>query len=92
MANPGEGLGEPNPLPLLFLDQTEAQNARWNGDRAPPFLRVWITGPPLSQGLDPALYTEMERRARTYVPYWFLMSRSGVFHFEFFAIVKKPRN
>ena len=48
------------PGPPLFLNQTEARRAQKNffGDRLPPpFLRVWMTGPPppLSQGLDPAL-------------------------------------
>ena len=44
--------------PLLFLDQTdEALMAEKNvfGDRSPPLSKVWMTGPPLSQGLDPAL-------------------------------------
>ena len=31
-----------------------------------------------------------KRRARTYVLYWYLMSRA--FHFAFFSIVKKLRN
>ena len=41
----------------LFLDQTEA----WRGEKKkkletpPPYLRVWMTPTPLSQGLDPAL-------------------------------------
>ena len=44
-----EGLGPP-----LFLDQTE--KIFW-GDRPPPtpYLRVWMTEAPLSQGLDLAL-------------------------------------
>ena len=50
MADPGEG-----PAPL-FLEQT-GPKCRKNcfGDRATPYLRVWITAPPppLSQGLDP---------------------------------------
>ena len=55
MADPGEGPGVPPP-PLL-LDQTEAQRGKnFFGDRAPRYLRVWITAPrPLSQGLDLAL-------------------------------------
>ena len=54
VADPGEGPGGSAPL---FLDQSEARRAEkaWGGDRAPPYLRVWMTGPPLSQGLDPAL-------------------------------------
>ena len=46
--------------PPLFLDQTEARRAEkiWGGDRAPPYLRVWMTAPPplpSSEGLDPPL-------------------------------------
>ena len=46
--------------PLLFLDQThEALMAEKNvfGDCSPPLplSKVWMTRPPLSQGLDPAL-------------------------------------
>ena len=33
------------------------------GDRAPPFLRVWMIGSSLTQGLDPALYTEKGKKA-----------------------------
>ena len=44
---------------FLCLDQTdEAWMAKKNvfGDRSPPPLsKVWMTGAPLSQGLDPAL-------------------------------------
>ena len=44
----------------LFLDQTEAQRAEKNffGDRPPPlfYLRVWMTPPSLSQGLDLPLH------------------------------------
>ena len=38
----------------LFLDQS---GKFFFGDRAPPYLRVWLTIPPFppSQGLDPAL-------------------------------------
>ena len=52
-------------VPPLFLDQTVARGAEkiffWNPP-PPPYLRVWMTGPPpLSQGLDPALdYTEFK--------------------------------
>ena len=35
--------------PPLLLDQTEDQRAEKNsfGDSPPPYLRVWMTGPPL---------------------------------------------
>ena len=42
----------------LILDQTEARRAEnfLGGDRPPPtYLRVWMTGSSLSQGVDPAL-------------------------------------
>ena len=56
VADPGEGPGEPAPPPPppppapLFLDHAEARRAEKNsfGDRAAPFLRVWITGAPLN--------------------------------------------
>ena len=37
------------PLFFLFLDQTEALRAKKNffGRPPPPYLRVWMTGPPL---------------------------------------------
>ena len=39
MADPGEGAGEP--VPSLFLDQTEAQRAEKDFFKtAPPYLRV----------------------------------------------------
>ena len=53
VGDPGEG-GREGLGPPLFLDQTE--KVFW-GDRPPPtpYLRVWMTGAPLSQGLDLAL-------------------------------------
>ena len=40
-------------VPRLFLDQTEARKVEkiFFGDRAPPFLRVWMTGPPVSRSV-----------------------------------------
>ena len=40
----GRGTEGPPPPPSLFLDQTEARKAEKNlfGDRAPPYLKVWI--------------------------------------------------
>ena len=57
MADPGD---EPVGPPPLFLDQTEARRAEkkiFFGDRPPlpPYQRVWMTAPRLSQGLDSAL-------------------------------------
>ena len=59
VADPGEWPGGGGgSSPPLFLDQTEARRAEnflW--ETAPPatYLRVWMTGPSLSQGVDPAL-------------------------------------
>ena len=36
---------------FLFLDQTEEKFWR----PPPPYLRIWMTVPPLSEGLDPPL-------------------------------------
>ena len=44
VADPREGRGGPGPPPL-FLDQIEARRAEkyiFFGDRAPPYLKVWI--------------------------------------------------
>ena len=47
------------PLPSLFSDQTVARKGEtvlfFLETGHPPYLRVWMTSPPLSQGLDPAL-------------------------------------
>ena len=45
--------------PHLFVDQTEAQRAKklfLETAAPPPYLRVWMSAPPLSQALDPALH------------------------------------
>ena len=40
----------------LFLDQIEARRAKNKFlEKAPPYLRVWMTPPPPSEGLDPPL-------------------------------------
>ena len=55
--DPGEGPGRAWP-PSLFLDQTEARRAEKNcfGDQTPhPYLWVLMTGPALSEGVDPPL-------------------------------------
>ena len=42
------------PPPLIF-------RPNWGlKEGAPPYLRVWMTGAPLSQGLDPALVVPLE--------------------------------
>ena len=56
VVDPGEG--SRGPSPYLFLDQTEALWAEKTFLlRLPPlpYLRVWLTVPPLSEGLDPPL-------------------------------------
>ena len=50
------------PAPPLFLDQTEARRAEiifWETAPPPTYLRVWMTGPSLSQGVDPALLQQV---------------------------------
>ena len=57
-----QGRGQGDVPPPLFLDQTEARGAEKNffGDPPPPYLRVWMTPPPFSEGLDPPLkYNEI---------------------------------
>ena len=52
MADPGETLG----VPLIFRPNWGLQG--WKKKKLetpPPYLRVWMTPTPLSQGLDPAL-------------------------------------
>ena len=58
VADPGEWPGGGEVKSPLILDQTEARRAEnfLGGDRPPPtYLRVWMTGSSLSQGVDPAL-------------------------------------
>ena len=58
VADPGR-----HPPPTLFLDQTEARRSKiFFEDRVPPpppYLRVWMTGPRLTEGLDPPLLIPM---------------------------------
>ena len=44
--------------PPLFVDQTDTQRAKLFLETAPPppYLRVWMSAPPLSQALDLALH------------------------------------
>ena len=63
MADPGEGGEGPGRAEApLFLDQTEARRAEIkfmetavSPTPPPSYVRVWMTEPPLSQGLDLAL-------------------------------------
>ena len=44
---------------FLFLDQNEARRAeKKDFESVPPYLRVWMNRPPLSEGLDPPLNTK----------------------------------
>ena len=48
------------PPPPFFLDQTGARRSKFFFlDRVPPYLRVWMTGPPLTEGLDQPLLIPM---------------------------------
>ena len=52
----GRGEGPRGPGAPLFLDQTEARRAgKKLGRPGPPYLRVWMTAAPLSDGLNPPL-------------------------------------
>ena len=54
------GPGRAPPPPPFFLDQTGARRSKlFFLDRVPPYLRVWMTGPPLTEGLDPPLLIPM---------------------------------
>ena len=63
MADPGKGAGEP--VPPLFLDQTEAQRAEKDFLR-PLSLISWSEWPPppLSAGPDPPLYDNVSELYR----------------------------
>ena len=52
-----QGRGQGDPAPLIFRPNWGPEGAKTFGGRPPPplYLWVWITGPPLSQGLHPAL-------------------------------------
>ena len=52
MADPGEGPGDP---PYFYIKLRPEGPKKNFGDRVPPYLSVWVTAPPLCQGLDPAL-------------------------------------
>ena len=74
MADPGKGPGGPGSP--LFLDQTEARRAEKNffWDRASPYLRVWMTGPPWSVTVydfpvhDSALRKKKKTVVHTFLP------------------------
>ena len=55
-------------LRVLFVCQTETRKAekKFLGDWRPPYLRVWMTGPPpLSEGLDPPPIRNRKRERKT---------------------------
>ena len=54
MADPGEGPGGRGPL-IFRSNWGPMGRKKFFLDRAPPYHRVWMTGPPLSEGLDPQL-------------------------------------
>ena len=58
VADPGEGPGGGRGAPLYFWIKMSPKGPKtFFGDRPPPlYLRIWMTAPSLSQGLDPALY------------------------------------
>ena len=57
-----KGGARPGPGPSLFLDKTEVQRAKKNfleSNPPPPSKGLDDWGPPLSQGLDPALLKKL---------------------------------
>ena len=54
----GRGRGGGGGRPLYFLNKIRPKGPKtYFGDRLPPpYLRIWMTAPSLSPGLDPALY------------------------------------
>ena len=54
-ADPGEGL---SPLPYFSTKMTTEGSKKifWRPPPIPTYLRVWMTAPPLSDGLDPPLW------------------------------------
>ena len=63
VADTGEGHGGPP----LFLDQNGGPEGPKNffGDWAPPYLRVWMTAPHLSEGLDAPLHLYIKYQVAT---------------------------
>ena len=58
VAVPGEGPG--GPAPLIFTPNGGPKGRKKNLGTPPLYLRVWMTGAPLSGGLDPPL--DMKRK------------------------------
>ena len=61
-ADPGEGQGDPPP-PLIFRPNWDPKGRKKTFLRPAsltPYLRVWMTGPPLSEGLDRPLWEMQE--------------------------------
>ena len=57
VADPGEWPGGGGQVPPYFEPNWGPKGGKFFGGRPPPptYLRVWMTGPSLSQGVDPAL-------------------------------------
>ena len=63
-----QGRGTGDPRPHLILRSAEARRAEksFYGDLPPsPYLRVWMTPPPLSQGLDTVLHFRSVSKVRS---------------------------
>ena len=58
VADPGEGPG--GPAPPYFYTKLMPEGPKKIFGTPPLYLRVWMTGPPLSGGLDPPL--DMKRK------------------------------
>ena len=76
------GVRGTRPLPPYFLEQAEAQRTEkvlFGDPPPPPYLRVWMTAPSLSQGLDPALWKIVHIYIYNFV-------RASRFFVHFFAV------
>ena len=81
VADPGEGSAEPGPSPLIFRANWGPKDRKsfvWRPP-PPPYLRVWMTAPSLSQGLDPALWKIVHIYIYNFV-------RASRFFVHFFAV------
>ena len=72
MADPGEEPGGSDPPPLLFLDQNEARRAEkifWETAPPLPYLRVWMTAPPLLISRSGSWHCYLPPKLLQYVTY-----------------------
>ena len=85
MADIGERPGEASSPPPLFLDQTDARRdeKKFLWDRASPYLRVWMTVPPLISLLPAVIIGLGGIAIKSYLSIlrWFLITAPSGLHF-----------